>query len=373
MTPSVWPRCSLALAVLAVMQAALLLAEGREPGRVWPAVAELVLGAGLLLFGWLTGTRRLPTWRRDQLLTVLLLTATVLAGVRAGGFDRPWQLAELPIIGGVAAVLLAERAWVWTVAVAGPATALGAAAAAAGSAGRAADGWQAWAETGLVVLVGAVTTVWLQRARAGWMGALADARRVAAEHTVKDPLTGATNRRGLEMVAVPMLEHARRDGQAVHCLVVDVDGLRVVNEQVGSRGGDEVLQFVAQALRESSRTTDVVARWGADQFVLIGPGTGTSPLEMERRVRSRVRSAPPVPEQVWPGKVSVGSATLVPWDDGDLASLLGRAETDMSLRRSLRRKAEASRQAEEEATGPGAGPGAGPGTERGVSDASTAG
>lgn len=363
--PSVWPRCSLALALLAGAQAVLLLAAGREPGRLWPAVAELTLGAGLLLFGWLTGSRRLPTWRRDQLLTALLLAGTALAGVEAGGYDQPWQLAELPIIGGVAAVLLADRAWTWAVATAGPAATAGAVAASATGPGAASFGWQPWAGTALVVLTGAATTVWLQRARAGWAQALADARQVATEQGVRDPLTGATNRRGLELVAGPMLEHARRDGQAVHCLVADVDGLRVVNEQVGTRGGDEVLQCVAEALRESSRTTDVVARWGADQFILIGPGTGTSPLEMERRVRSRVKAQPPVPEQVWGGKVSVGSATLVPWDDGDLGSLISRAESDMSLRRSLRRRAEASRRAEP--------PEAGAAPDRGVSDASTAG
>lgn len=362
-TPSVWPRCCLALAVLAGAQAVLLLAQGRQPGRVWPAVAELVLGAGLLLFGWLVGTRRLPLWRRDQLLTGLLLAGTVLAGVEAGGYGEPWRLAELPIIGGVAAVLLAERAWAWTVAVAGPAAAAGAAGAAASGAG--ATAWQPWTGIGLVVVTGAVTTVWLQRARTGWAQALADARQATAEQGVRDLLTGATNRRGLEMVAVPMLEHARRDGQAVHCLVADVDGLRAVNDQVGTRGGDDVLLCVAEALRESSRTTDVVARWGADQFVLIGPGTGTSPLEMERRVRGRVKSEPPVAAEVWSGKVSVGSATLVPWDDGDLASLIARAEADMSLRRSLRRRAEESRRAESPEPGPAPG--------RGVSDASTAG
>jgi diguanylate cyclase (GGDEF)-like protein len=88
----------------------------------------------------------------------------------------------------------------------------------------------------------------------------------------------------------------------------------------------------------SIRATDVVARWAGDQFVVLGPGTGTSPLEMERRVRGHLAVDPPAPADVWPAAVSIGSATLVPWDDGNLDSLLSRAEEDMQLRRSLRRQ-----------------------------------
>jgi diguanylate cyclase (GGDEF)-like protein len=285
----------------------------------------------------------MPAWRRDQVLAALLILGTLIAGLRAAALGQPGQLAELPVLAGVAAALIARRPVAFAVVVAGPATALGALTASMIPSPGALR-WQPWAQSGLVVLVGAAASVALLLARAGWAQSLAAARQALTQQSVRDPLTGVANRRGLEMVAQPMLEHARRDGQAVHCLVVDVDGLRRVNEQVGSRGGDDVLACLAQALRESVRTTDVVARWGEDQFVLIGPGTGSSPLEMERRIRSLVRQARPVPEQVWNGKVSVGSATLVPWDEGDLGSLLARAESDMALRRSLRRKAEAAQQ-----------------------------
>jgi diguanylate cyclase (GGDEF)-like protein len=155
---------------------------------------------------------------------------------------------------------------------------------------------------------------------------------------VLDPVTGLSNRQGLEMVAGPMLENARRSGQAVHCLFVDVDDFRTVNEHVGLQAGDAVLQSVAEAVLGSVRGTDVVARWAGDEFVVIGPGTGTSPLELERRVKAQLAASPPVPAQVWTGRVSIGSATLVPWDDGDLDSLLRRADQDMVLRRSLRRQ-----------------------------------
>nr|WP_269326598.1 diguanylate cyclase [Kineosporia mesophila] len=161
------------------------------------------------------------------------------------------------------------------------------------------------------------------------------------EQSVKDPLTGVANRKGLELVARPMIDLARRQGHAVHALVVDVDTLRGINEEHGIKDGDAVLVAVAEALLAATRATDVVARWGGDEFVMIGPGTGTSPLEMERRIRSHLAEKVKLPREVWQGRVSAGIATLVPWDADELEGLLERAIQDLSLRRSLKRRAAA--------------------------------
>ena len=161
-----------------------------------------------------------------------------------------------------------------------------------------------------------------------------------------DPLTKLSSRQTLTLMAAPMIEHARRSGLAVHCLYLDVVELARVNEVHGQAAGDDLLVSVAQALTAAVRGTDVAARWGGDEFVVIGPGTGISPLELERRLSSHpldgedaASTTIPGSGTALPGDVSVGSATLVPWDDGGLDSLLRRAEQDMALRRSLRQQA----------------------------------
>jgi diguanylate cyclase (GGDEF)-like protein len=163
----------------------------------------------------------------------------------------------------------------------------------------------------------------------------------AQDATVHDPLTGLANRKGLGMLGAQILETARRRGDAVYCMFLDVDGLARVNTELGHASGDEVLLTVSEALTSSTRATDAVARWGDDEFVVVGPGTGLAPLEMERRVRARCLENSPVPREKWGARISAGGAVLEPWDDGDVDSLLRQADREMHLRRALRREAAA--------------------------------
>ncbi|MGL5828644.1 MAG: GGDEF domain-containing protein, partial [Angustibacter sp.] len=126
-----------------------------------------------------------------------------------------------------------------------------------------------------------------------------------------------------------------------YCLFLDVDGLDRVNTRMGRAAGDEVLRVVARAVSSCTRGTDVAARWGDDEFVVIGPGTGLPPLEMERRVRSFCLEKSAIERTDWPARISAGGAVLEPWDEGSVESLLGEAEREMRLRRTLRRESAA--------------------------------
>ncbi len=334
-----------ALAALhAVAGAGAAVVLDRTPGLVVAAAdalaAVVLVGAAGLALRLGAGARAAtPGSGRgfDLALVVAALTVTSVAtALRVLATGSTWTALELPLVVLTAAAL--PRRHALAAAVTSFATVAGAAAAVA------VQGPGTFGEvTGTVLplaaapVAGAVALAWRRRV------ALLTARLLAAHDTahadaVRDQLTGAVNRRGLDMVAAPMVENARRQGEAAHCLFVDVDGFREVNERHGAPVGDEVLRAVATAVVGAVRTTDVVARWTGDEFVVVGPGTGTSPLELERRVHASLLETSPLPAQVWPARVSIGSATLVPWDEGDLASLLRRAEQDMRLRRSLRRQ-----------------------------------
>jgi diguanylate cyclase (GGDEF)-like protein len=89
---------------------------------------------------------------------------------------------------------------------------------------------------------------------------------------LSDPLTGLYNRRGLEDVLEQETEKARRLGYWLGLLIIDVDHFKNVNDWQGHLEGDKALQAVARALRQALRKTDVLARFGGDEFVALLPG-----------------------------------------------------------------------------------------------------
>jgi diguanylate cyclase (GGDEF)-like protein len=198
----------------------------------------------------------------------------------------------------------------------------------------------AWLGAGAVVTAAGVMATVSRRRMSERLGELA---ATASQASVRDPLTGLVNRKGLSMMGQQIVENARRSGDAVHCVYVDIDQLRHVNEVMGHEYGDEVVVAIADGLRSVTRGTDIVARWGGDEFCVIGPGPGMSPMELERRLRERVLLSPPVPLDVWEPKVCAGGAMLAPWDSGTLDTLLGKADQEMYLRRALRRGGPRSR------------------------------
>lgn len=108
---------------------------------------------------------------------------------------------------------------------------------------------------------------------------LAGAIRAAVERAARrrelsflasyDPLTGLQNRRALMLNLRHVLGHAERRDKALAFLVVDVDGFSAVNHDFGHDAGDTVLKTVALLLGDSVRGSDVVARLGADEFVVV--------------------------------------------------------------------------------------------------------
>ncbi|MEY2461643.1 MAG: hypothetical protein QOG30_3473, partial [Acidimicrobiaceae bacterium] len=89
--------------------------------------------------------------------------------------------------------------------------------------------------------------------------------------SVHDPLTGLLNRRGFEIELDRHDAHVRRYGPAGALFVIDLDGLKAVNDTDGHEAGDDILVGVADVLRTRLRATDAIARLGGDEFAVLLP------------------------------------------------------------------------------------------------------
>ena len=89
-----------------------------------------------------------------------------------------------------------------------------------------------------------------------------------------DALTGLPNRVLLDDRLQQAIAHADRDMRSFALMVCDLDRFKLINDSLGHRAGDELLQEVARRLNAVVRATDTVARFGGDEFVLIGTSIG---------------------------------------------------------------------------------------------------
>jgi diguanylate cyclase (GGDEF)-like protein len=324
----VLPASVAALGAVCAVLAGGQLAYARGGDALLIGAAGAVSAACLAVVAWAAWRRPVPERVDDAVCCLAVVTVGANAALQAVLTDRTsplWALLLAMVAGGA---VLASTRW-----VAGLTAGLAGLWAVAGTAVGLRTGWtDAVAGLGVAVALSAA----VHARRRGDVHAAVEAGRTAEATAVSDALTGVYNSRGLTMLVAPMLESARRRGDALHCHVVDVDRFHEVSGVLGVTAANEVLLSVAEALRESTRGTDVIARLDAQEFVVVGPGAGTPPAELERRVRTKLAEHPPVDIRVWSARVTAGVAVLAPWDSGSLDALVEHAAEEMRRRRSTR-------------------------------------
>ena len=133
-----------------------------------------------------------------------------------------------------------------------------------------------------------------------------------------DPLTGLANRRRFVTEGQRMLALASRRGWGMALLFIDLDAFKHINDSAGHTFGDAVLQQVAKRLHGRTRTDDLLARIGGDEFVvLLNDVDAATSLTLARRYRQALHQPPVVPG----GKLSVAASIGIAWYPGAATSL----------------------------------------------------
>jgi diguanylate cyclase (GGDEF)-like protein len=149
------------------------------------------------------------------------------------------------------------------------------------------------------------------------------------ELALRDALTGLANRRSV----AERIEFRIARGQAFCVVMLDLNGLKQVNDQHGHLAGDNLLQQFGQELRSSSRATDLVGRWGGDEFVLVMDCDATGAQAQIGRLQKWVFGDYTIRPGKGSGEVKVkvdAAAGLAQWQPGDTAqSLIERADAAM--------------------------------------------
>ncbi len=238
----------------------------------------VAIAAYLAALGFLVLFDRLPLWFYEA--TPLLGTILVSLAVYFGGSDAPAAYAAYYFWVALAAC------YFLTPAVAASHLAL--ASAGYGIALLASAGVEVpalnWAvATGSLFVVGILMTA-LRGQMERMLTELGSAART-------DPLTGLANRRELEGRFAGELERSTRGGRQLSIVVLDLDWFKEFNDRFGHAAGDGALVQLGEALRRATRTSDIVARLGGEEFAVLAPETDENEAyQLAERLRAEVRA-----------------------------------------------------------------------------------
>jgi len=251
-----------------------------SPGRDTTGLLITTLGAYLVAIGFLVAWDRLPLWAFEA--SPLAGTAVVSLAVYFSGPEAATAYALFYLWVALAACYFLRPPVAFThLAIASAAYAL----VLVVSPGHVMLPGLTWAMvTGTLAVLGILMTT--------LRGQLDQLVKQLAAAARTDSLTQLANRRELEERFAAELERSTRTARPLSIVVLDLDWFKEYNDRFGHSAGDRVLVLLAQALKRATRTSDVVARLGGEEFGVLAPETDeTEAYLLSERLRAEVRSA----------------------------------------------------------------------------------
>jgi len=150
----------------------------------------------------------------------------------------------------------------------------------------------------------------------------------------KDPLTNLYNRRYFNDISKILLSLTNREKDGLSLLMIDIDRFKIVNDNYGHLVGDVVLKKLAFTLLKITRSSDVVIRFGGEEFLILLPHTHLKGAQkMAEKIRDRVKNLEiPIEnsvDKIIKFTVSIGVTECYCSDDKDIDTLVRRADEAM--------------------------------------------
>jgi diguanylate cyclase (GGDEF)-like protein len=169
--------------------------------------------------------------------------------------------------------------------------------------------------------------------RAVVQGALERAEKTEAELRYladHDPLTGLLNRRRFRAELDQYVSFTARYGGRGAVMVIDIDGLKEVNDRYGHQTGDTLIRRVSEILRERVRATDLVARLSGDEFAVLMPQSDTAgAMQLGEDLRNQVAEGLAINSEIGAATISVGIAMFGGQDSAGAEGVLVAADQAM--------------------------------------------
>jgi diguanylate cyclase (GGDEF)-like protein len=145
-----------------------------------------------------------------------------------------------------------------------------------------------------------------------------------------DELTDILNRRGFHAVADDHLRLAKRFKKGLYCLFMDLNGFKRINDTLGHNVGDQALIETARVLKSTFRETDIVARVGGDEFVVLALDTGSGSADrMVARLREKLSAANAQTGRKYTLSLCIGVAQYESGQECTIGDLVARADSLM--------------------------------------------